>query len=281
MEAARVSASRGHKVTLFEATDRLGGQIELAARAGWRKDMIGIVEWLSTELEQLGVNLRTGVFASADDVLAEQPDVVVIASGGIPNVDLAIEGAELVDSSWDLLAGQVRCRDSVLIYDEDGGHGASSLADWLSDGRATVELVTPDRHVGRGLGGQNYPVYLRNLYLRGATLTPDHRLLGVRRSGNRLTVSLRNEYSRETVEREVDQVVVDQGTLPVDDVFQELVADSGNLGEIDIEALADGKPQPEPINPAGRYRIYRVGDAVASRDIHAAIYDALRLCITI
>ncbi len=281
MEAARVSASRGHEVTLFEANNRLGGQILLAARAGWRKDMIGIAEWLAAEIERLGVDIRTGTYADGDDVLAEQPDVVLVASGGMPNVDLPAQAADLVDNAWDLLAGQVRPGDDILIFDEAGGHAACSLADWLTQGRARVELVTPDRHVGRALGGQNYPIYLRNLYAHAATLTPDHRLLGVRRKGNRLVASLRNDYSRVVVEREVDQIVVEQGTVPVDEVYQALVGRSRNLGELDVEALAAGEIQPESANASGDYQLFRIGDAVAGRDIHAAIYDALRLCIRI
>ncbi|HIG17681.1 MAG TPA: FAD-dependent oxidoreductase, partial [Candidatus Handelsmanbacteria bacterium] len=258
MEAARVAASRGHQVTLFEAADKLGGQVLLAARAGWRKDMIGIVDWLASEVDYLGVTLRLGVFAESEDILAETPDVVIVATGGGPNIDLMQNGEELADNAWDLLTGQVQPALNIMIYDEGGGHSGTSLADWLSAIGKTVELVSPDRHTGRLLGGQNYPVYLHNLYERGATLTPNHRLVGVRREGNRLIALLRNEYSRETLEREVDQVVVDQGTSPVDDVYQALVAGSRNLGELDVEAMVEGCSQPDTANSLGHYQLFRV-----------------------
>ena len=281
MEAARVLASRGHKVTLFEATEQLGGQITLAARAGWRKDMVGIIDWLAAEIDSLGVNVQTGILAGDTEVLAENPDIVIVASGGLPNLDSTLQGHDLIHNTWDVLAGHVRYTGKVLIFDEAGSHAASSLADWLVNGCEQVEIVTPDRVIGRDIGGQNYPVYLRNLYSHKAILTPDHRLLDVQRKGERLVATLLNEYSRESVEREVDHVVVDQGTLPADDVFYELIEESQNLGVLDINALIDGQPQPEPVNTAGRYQLYRIGDAVASRNIHAAIYDALRLCIRI
>ncbi|MCP4421042.1 MAG: N-methylproline demethylase, partial [Chloroflexi bacterium] len=81
-----------------------------------------------------------------------------------------------------------------------------------------------------------------------------------------------------TVERTVDQVVIEHGTLPVDDLYFDLKVGSSNLGEVDLDALIAGKPQTLLNNPSGTYQLFRVGDAVASRNIHAAIYDSLRLC---
>jgi len=75
----------------------------------------------------------------------------------------------------------------------------------------------------------------------------------------------------------VAQVVVEHGTVPLDELYFDLVPGSVNGGAIDYDALAAGAPQAVVRNPAGRYRLYRIGDAVASRNIHAAIYDALRL----
>jgi len=90
---------------------------------------------------------------------------------------------------------------------------------------------------------------------------------------------LRNEYSGAEVERHVDHVVVEHGTLPNDDLYRALVTHSGNGGAVDHEALLAVRPQPP--DPAGRFLLYRVGDAVASRNIHAAVYDALRLCLAV
>ena len=72
-------------------------------------------------------------------------------------------------------------------------------------------------------------------------------------------------------------IVVEHGAVPVDDLYFELKAGSVNLGEIDYDALIDGRPQTLANNPGGGYRLYRIGDAVASRNIHAAVYDAIRL----
>jgi hypothetical protein len=76
----------------------------------------------------------------------------------------------------------------------------------------------------------------------------------------------------------VDQVVVEHGTLPLDDLYFALKEQSTNRGEVDYPAFIAGRPQQIVRNPDGGFRLFRIGDAVASRNIHAAIYDALRLC---
>ena len=203
MEAARVATLRGHSVTLYEAGTRLGGQVLLAARAGWRKDMIGIADWLSSELEALGVDVRLNAYVDGPELLVDTPDVVLVATGGIPDVVLEGDGGELSVSTWDLLSGAAGAAGNILLYDETGGHGAISTADWLATGGASVELVTPDQQAGCNIGGQNIPVYLRNLYAAGAVLTPNHRLTGIRRDGNALVATLWNDFSRQEIERRV------------------------------------------------------------------------------
>jgi hypothetical protein len=72
--------------------------------------------------------------------------------------------------------------------------------------------------------------------------------------------------------------VIERGTLPADELYFELKPQSSNLGETDLDALLAGRPQSKVNNPGGSFQLFRVGDAVASRNIHAAIYDSLRLC---
>jgi 2,4-dienoyl-CoA reductase-like NADH-dependent reductase (Old Yellow Enzyme family) len=277
MEAARVSALRGHEVVLFEAADRLGGQLNLAARPASRQQVAGIAEWLAAEVARLGVEVRTNAYAEAETVLAEAPDVVIVATGGLPNTGF-VEGADHVASVWDVLGGQVSPSGAVLVYDDHGKHQGASCAEFLAEAGCEVELATPDRAPGMDLGVTNFPVYLRKLYKLGVRFTPDRNLTAVRREGNRLVATLRNEYSDEVEEREADHVVVDHGTLPADELYFALKDGSSNLGEIDLDALVGNRPQGLADNPDGRYRLLRIGDAVASRDIHAAIFEALRLC---
>ena len=277
LEAARVSALRGHEVVVFEAASEAGGQVVLAAKATWRKDLLGITEWLAAEVEHLGVTLHLNRYVEAADVLAEQPDVVVVATGGVPNVEW-VEGAEHVVSVWDVLGGQVEPGAEVLVFDDHGDHQAPSVADFLASRGSSVELVTPDRMSAQEVGATNFPVYLESFYSKGVKLTPDHRLHRVEREGNRIRARLRNEYSDAEVTRSVDQVVVEHGTLPAAELFLDLAPRARNGGELDIEALIAGRPQEIATNEEGAFTLFRVGDAVASRNIHAAIYDSLRLC---
>ena len=100
----------------------------------------------------------------------------------------------------------------------------------------------------------------------------------MRREGNRLAALIGSDYGDALETRLVDQVVVEHGTLPLDDLYLTLKDASSNRGEVDYDALIAGRRQALVTNPAGRFQLFRIGDAVASRNIHAAIYDALRLC---
>jgi 2,4-dienoyl-CoA reductase-like NADH-dependent reductase (Old Yellow Enzyme family) len=279
LEAARVSAARGHKVVLFEAADKPGGQILLAAKLPRRREIVGIAEWLAAEVAQLGVDCRFNTYAEAPDVLAENPDIVVIATGGLPNVGRLKFGAELATSPWDVLAGQVPVAPEVLVFDDHGGHEGLTLAEFAINQGAKLEYVSPERMVGVDVGGLNYPAYYKALYGAKAAITLNHRLKGIRRDGNKLVAILANDYDKSETERRTDQVIAEHGTLPVAEVYFALKEQSANRGELDLEAFIANRPQTLVRNKAGRFQLFRVGDAVSSRNIHAALYDSLRLCL--
>jgi NADPH-dependent 2,4-dienoyl-CoA reductase/sulfur reductase-like enzyme len=153
-----------------------------------------------------------------------------------------------------------------------------SAAERLAETGAALELVTPERIIAPDVGGTNYPAYLKAFHGHGVTITLNHRLKAVERDGNRLKAVLGNDYTGARQARLVDQVVVEHGTAPLDELYFALKPGSRNGGEIDYDALLAGRPQEITANPDGRYQLFRVGDAVASRNIHAAIYDSLRLC---
>jgi 2,4-dienoyl-CoA reductase-like NADH-dependent reductase (Old Yellow Enzyme family) len=277
LEAARVSAERGHQVVLFERAERTGGQVNIAAKAGWREALSGITRWLDGQVRRLGVDLRLETEATREAVLAERPELVVVATGGRANKGW-FEGSELAVSSWDILTGAVEPAENVLLFDDAADHQGLSCAEVMARRGSLVELVSPDRMLGEEIGSTNFSVHLRELYKHGVILTPDQRLHQVYREGNRFVAVLKNEYTYEEEERVVDQVVAEHGTLPVDDLYFALKPLSRNLGELDLQALVDGRPQEVANNPEGSFHLFRVGDAVASRNIHAAIYDSLRLC---
>ena len=277
LEAARVSAERGHDVVLFERDDRTGGQINIAAKGPTRESLSGIVRWLDRQVHKLGVDVRLNTEATAAIVLAEAPDFVVIATGGDPGIG-EFGGRELAVSTWDVLNGKAQPGERVLVYDDDGRQAASSAAEYLLGKGAQVEIVTPERHTSTDTGPLNYPYHLRAFYEKGAILTPDARLAKIYREGNRLIAVLKNVFSDQEEEREIDQVVAEHGTLPREELYLELVPKSANRGEVDLDAFAQGQPSRIVNNPASRFQLFRVGDAVTSRNIHAAIYDSLRFC---
>jgi N-methyl-L-proline demethylase len=96
LEAARVAAERGHSVTVLEATGQAGGQVQLAVRNPRRKELIGIIDWRLAELARLGVGIHYDVWAEESDVMALAPDVVIVATGGIPQNPPLDAGDDLV-----------------------------------------------------------------------------------------------------------------------------------------------------------------------------------------
>ena len=278
LEAARVSAERGHDVVLFERESVVGGQTILAGKVAWREPLSGIPRWLDGQIKKLGVDLRLGIEADADTVLAEKPDVVVIATGGRPNPGY-FKGAEHCTTTWDILSGRVEPGENVLLHDDQGAEPGPVAALFLAQRGAKVEVVTPERKLLVESGECTFPAHLAELYKAGVVITADHRLMEVYPEGNKLVAVLRNEYVQDMEEeRVVDQVVAEHGTVPNDDIYFALKPHSRNLGDVNLKALAANEDYRVASNPEGEFELYRVGDAVTSRNIHAAIYDSLRLC---
>ncbi|ROR90836.1 2,4-dienoyl-CoA reductase-like NADH-dependent reductase (Old Yellow Enzyme family) [Nocardioides aurantiacus] len=278
LEAARVLGERGHEVVLLEASDHPGGQVRLASASVRRRDLIGIVDWRVSEAKHHGVDLRCGTWADVATVLAEEPDVVVVATGGLPDPTFGGEGEHLVLDTWDVMSGAVHPQGRVLVYDDHGAEPALDATELLATRGAVVELVTPERMLAPDVGSMNSPAYLRAFAEHDVTLTLARRLVGVRREGGGLVARLGSDYTDVVVERHVDHVVVEHGTLPNDELYHELVPLSSNRGAVDHPALLGVRPQPVAPGAAGAFQLFRIGDAVTSRNIHAAVYDALRLC---
>jgi len=277
LEAARVAAARGHKVTLLEAAAQAGGQVHLLSRMPRRREMAGIIDWRVSQCEKAGVDMRFDTFVEPDDVSALQPDVVVIATGGVPNTAILDDGNNLVNSGWEILSGDVKPGARVLVYDDNAAHAGLAAAEMLADSGAEVEIVTPERFFAADIGGLNHAAYAKVFARHGVRVTINSRLKRVARDGNQLSAMVGSDYAERTEQRSVDQVIVEHGTLPADELYFELKPLSRNLGELDYTALKHGRLQTISSNAEGSFQLFRIGDAVASRNIHAAIYDALRL----
>ena len=273
LEAARVCAERGHAVRLMEASERLGGQVLLAAEASWRRELAGIVTWRARELERLGVDIRLDCRVEPGSV-QDDADVVIVATGGVP--DLAwVDGAEHCTSAWDILSGTASAGEDAIVYDGTGRHAALTAAETIWRAGGAVAFFGLDGHLAMEMSYAEQVIWRRRTYELGIEPRLDRRLVRVEREGNRLRVTFRNELTDEVEEHETGRIVVEHGTRPADALFHTLTVRSSNRGAIDQAALLDGRPQPE--GEGEGFRLFRIGDAVSSRNIHAAVLDAFRL----
>ena len=279
LEAARVAAGRGHDGTVFEAAAVPGGQIRLTAQSPRRREMISIIDWRMAQCAARDVTFHFNTWAEADDITALTPDVVIVATGGVPNTQLFETRGEQpnVVSSWDIISGDVKPAGKVLIYDEAGDHPALQAAEVAANTGASVEIMTPDRTFAPDVMAMNLVPYMRSLQDKDVTFTVTRRLLDVKRDGNKLTATIGTDYSDHSYQSDYEQVVVNYGTMPLDELYFALKPMSSNEGEVDHAALIEGRPQATVRNKTGAFQLFRIGDAVSARNTHAAIYDALRL----
>ncbi len=278
LEAARVCAERGHDVRLCEAAGRLGGQVLLAAQASWRGELTGIVEWRARELERLGVAVRLNSPIEPSTIALDDADVVIVATGGVPDLDW-IEGAEHCTSVRDILSGAANAAEDSIVYDGTGRHAALTAAEAIRQAGGEVAFFGLDGHLAMEMSYAEQVIWRRRTYELGIEPRLDRRLERVQRDGNRLRVTFRNELTDQAEEHETGRIVVEHGTRPADALFHGLADHASNRGVVDQKALLAGAPQPGAAD--GGFRLFRVGDAVSSRNIYAAVLDAFRLCRTL
>jgi NADPH-dependent 2,4-dienoyl-CoA reductase/sulfur reductase-like enzyme len=277
LEAARVAAERGHEVVVFEASAKAGGQILLTVQSPRRREMLGIIDWRLAQCEALGVAFHYNIWAAPDTVAAEKPDMVIVATGGLPYTEVLREGNDLVVSAWDIISGDVKPGSNVLIYDDAGDHAGLQAAEIIAETGAKVEIMTRDRSFAPEIMAMNLVPYMRALQKRQVTFTVTFLLEAVRRSGNELLAIIGSDYGGVRKEQAHDQIVVNHGTLPNAELYFELKPLSKNGGAVNYRRLIDGEPQDVAHHQAGGFQLFRIGDAVAARNTHAAIYDANRL----
>ncbi|SMY03798.1 2,4-dienoyl-CoA reductase [Brevibacterium aurantiacum] len=296
LEAARVAAVRGHRVTVLEADEAVGGQVRIAARSQRRRDLIGIIDWRAQQCKKHGVDIRLDTFAEEDDILALSPDVVIIAAGGVPDSSYPFREQGPSFDVWDVMNDCLRNKSRVLVFDDHGFYPALDAVEHLARNGQEVTYVSPERTIGVDVGSMNSPAYLQVFSEFGVKVHLGERLAAKPKiNGKLVTARLRNDYSGIETELETDAVVVDFGTTPNDDVYFALKPHSSNHGEIDIDSWIHGRTQPDreigaiPPTTGGAasagtvaeasapFALYRIGDAVASRNVHAAVLEGLRV----
>jgi 2,4-dienoyl-CoA reductase (NADPH2) len=247
LEAARVAAESGHAVVLYERSDVLGGQVRIAAAGPTREELLDYVDYLERELERLGVEVRRGLEATRERVLADTPDLVVCAAGATPQPpDFAVGDGARVTTVWDLLAGSAgEIPGRALVVDDGSGfwHSISS-AEYLAQRGAKVELITPAPGVGLAIPHESARNVATRLGAAGVRVRVLAKVVGV--DGDR--VSLAEGYGAKPAETEAALVVVRTALRVNDNLAREL----------------------EGAGPA----LATIGDASAPRRLNHAVLDA-------
>ena len=166
---------------------------------------------------------------------------------------------------------------NVLVFDDAGDHAGLQAADHIAQTGAKVEIMTPDRSFAPEVMAMNLVPYMRSMQKLDVTFTVTYRLEAVEKDGNQLVAHVGSDYGGVSKQRKVDQVVINHGTIPLDDLYFDLKPLSSNHGEVSHDQLITGVPQSVMRNSDGSFQLFRIGDAVSARNTHAAIYDALRL----
>ncbi|RYF51203.1 MAG: N-methylproline demethylase [Cytophagaceae bacterium] len=277
LEAARVAGERGHEVVVYEVADKPGGQVRLTAQSERRKEMISIIDWRMSQCARLGVIFHFNTWADRQIIMDETPDVVIIATGGLPHTEVLEAGNELVVSTWDIISGDVKPGKNVLIFDDAGDHAGLQAAEFIAKSGARTEVMTPDRAFAPEVMGMNLVPYMRSLQELNTIFTVTYRLKSVEQNGNSLQANIGTDYSELNKTQEYDQIVINHGTIPLDELYFELAPLALNEGAVEYMDLIAGNPQNLKTNKNGTFQLFRIGDAVSARNTHAAIYDALRI----
>jgi mycofactocin system FadH/OYE family oxidoreductase 2 len=245
MEAARVASLRGHKVTLYEKEDQLGGQVLIAAKAPFRENFGEIARYLSRQLSKIGVRIRLGVTATSDMIRAEKPDAVVVATGSKPYIPPipGVEG-ENVLTDWDVLQDDAEVGENVVIIDEEGYMRGCSAAEFLADRGKKVEILTPLFYIGMQIEVKTWRLLYQRLLEKGVVLTPHTR---VREIQGRAVIAFNTITNAKRVIEGVDTLVLAFGGEANSKLYQDLM---GQVKEL-----------------------YAAGDCVAPRQVEHAIYE--------
>ncbi len=261
LEAARAAAERGHRVTLYEASDRLGGQFRLAGLQPRRAQILDLIDWYDRQLRQLQVEICYGQYVEADDIEREAADDVILATGSIPPDSAfqrsmpqleTIPGGGAVVSAEAVMAREARPGKRVLLLDDCGNWKGCGTAWKLGEDGHEVTIVTPDPMVGKELQRMAVDAPLRRA-LAGLGVRFITESAVTHWDGKLAKVASLLDGSKELLE--ADTLVFANTNLAEDSLAQELTK---------------------------RGILYTaIGDCTASRQAAFAIYDGRRVALQI
>jgi len=247
LETARVAAARGHKVSLWEKSDDLGGMVLVAAKAPGRDGFDELPRYYKYQMKLLGVDVHLNTEVTVDTVMKENPDVVVVATGSRPRIPAAIPGIhqDNVVNVRDVLTGKAKVGQNVLISDVHPHFQGLTCADFLAQQGKTVTVFCTGRDAQATQTESVTMSSLRQrLYTAGVKIISDEAVIMI--SGNTVTVA--NVYSSAMrVVESIDTVVIAYGDIENSELYY---------------ALKDKVKE-----------IYTVGDCKAPRKVMWAVDD--------
>ncbi len=261
LEAARTAAERGHRVEIVEAMPKTGGQFRLAGEQPRRGQILDLLDWYERQFTRLGVTLRLNTFLDEDEIAAHPADVVILATGSLPDdsgrqrwlPDLGtLPGLELggVWSAEAAMRREARLGDHVVLYDEGGNWRGVGTAWALAERGHKVTLVTPDAYVGKEITRTSADAPARQrLAQLGVRMLPEHGLAGWHGNG----VTLRSFLTG----------------------VEETLAASAL-----VMATTNTAFDPWPESFAGK-QTHRIGDCTAPRQAPYAFHDGRKLALTL
>jgi mycofactocin system FadH/OYE family oxidoreductase 2 len=254
MWAAKMAGRRGHKVTLYDKGTELGGQVLIAAKGAGRDEFGVLARNEKEQVTKAGVTVKLETEVTTAQVLAEKPDVVIIATGSIPK-DFPVGGADGpgVCNVWQVLQGEAVLGESVCLIDYDGHHRATATAELLAIRGKKVHIITSSLFIGAELGPtQDLYLTRQRLLQKGVTFTPDIAVMEVGGEIGAKTVKGFNVYSNQWAEwGPFDNLVLAMGQRTVDELYFSL---KGKVPEL-----------------------YRIGDCVAPRKVDMAIWEGQKV----
>lgn len=254
MWAAKMAGRRGHNVTLIDRNEALGGQVVTAMKGPGRDEFGVIIRNEKPQVDKAGVTVKLGVEVSKEQILAEKPDVIIVATGSVPKKH-PVGGADgpSIFNVLQVLNGEAELGERVCLIDYDGHQRATATAEFIANQGKKVDMITSSLFICAELGPtQDLYSARQRLLQKGVTFTPDIAVMEVGGEAGAKTVKGFNVYSN---------VWFDWGP------YDSLVLVMGQQVDDDLYMSLKGKV-PE---------LYRIGDCVAPRKVDMAIWEGHKL----
>ena len=250
LEAAWVAARRGHQVTLYEKQNVLGGQFRIGGIPSTKDDILRAIKYYITMGKKYGVEHKLGVEVTPELVISEKPDVVILATGGIPLLpDIRGIDNPKFAKAVDVLDGKTDVGEKVLVV--GGGIVGAETADFIGEHGRKVTIIEMESEIAKGM--------------------PD---------GPRLYLMERlKEYGVSCLTGAVVKEFLDDGVVYLKDGRKEKITGFDSI----VLALGTKSYNPLEEELKGRVdaEIYVVGDAVKARKAIQAIEEGARIAVTI